>query len=458
MTVTILREADTNNKIIPGFVQENDTVHSKIIMQSEGEIRELARCSNVTLHLDCTGGIIKGAQKHNYLYHALVYQRVKRTPPIPAISMVTKKNTSYCIEDMLAPLLNNYSKVHGTDLAPKCIVTDHSFANLHAIVAAFKLGNLPDYLDKVWNLTDEEEPDFPLIKLCKAHFMKTIAMRCKKNYPGLKPKDRRIIMVYFAHMIKAHCKDDLYRAFRDLAKILQSPFIGEEVRRLLDPDHCIDLPSDYVEPTHAVVVENIGRYRDKCSAGRKFTSVAEEVRENLSHKGATSTSNHLYSPKMIEDLLTFYMPFTPLWCGVHGGTETNGLVEGWHKIVKCDILQRKRTTPGSFVRTMYKQTCARVAESAADYKIKETKRKTKEGAKEYEERWSKKTRNEKPSYTSEAKSKFKLIQSTRSEDEQIRKTKDSNSADTLTLKKKKESQTLIYIAQKNSSLEKSQNF
>ncbi|KAF2362590.1 hypothetical protein FHG87_006663, partial [Trinorchestia longiramus] len=161
-----------------------------------------------------------------YLYHALVYQRVSGAPPLTAISMLTKRNSTDTIESMLATLIVNYRKVVGKALAPKCVVTDHSFTNLNAILAAFQLGDLTTYLDRVWALPEEED-HFSLIKLCKAHFMKNIAVNAKVKFPKLKPKQRRLIMAYFAAMTEAQGKNELYATFRDFAQLIQSPSIEE---------------------------------------------------------------------------------------------------------------------------------------------------------------------------------------------------------------------------------------
>ncbi|KAF2346990.1 hypothetical protein FHG87_022255 [Trinorchestia longiramus] len=139
---------------------------------------------------------------------------------------------------------------------------------------------LTSYLDRVWALSEEDDPHFPLIKLCKAHFMKNIAVNAKAKYPKLKPKQRRLIMTYFAAMIEAQGKNELYATFRDFVQLIQSPWIEEDIETLIEHYKNSETPAldlNFVEPTHALIVEDVGRYRDKCAVGKKFEAVAEEV-------------------------------------------------------------------------------------------------------------------------------------------------------------------------------------
>ncbi|KAF2346908.1 Reverse transcriptase RNA-dependent DNA polymerase [Trinorchestia longiramus] len=247
---------------------------------------------------------------------------------------------------------------------------------------------LTSYLDRVWALSEEEDPHFPLIKLCKAHFIKNIAVNAKAKYPKLKPKQRRLIMTYFAVMIEAQGKNELYATFRDFVQLIQSPWSEEDIETLIEHYKNSETPAldlNFVEPTHALIVEDVGRYRDKCAVGKKFEAVAEEVMKEKYLPG--TKENEYYSLEFMEYVLTYCMPFTPLWCGIQGGTKTNGLVEGWHKIIKLDILQKKRITLPAFVTTMYKQTKARTIESAHDYKIVKKKSTSKIGDDHFVERW-----------------------------------------------------------------------
>ncbi|KAF2359005.1 Zinc-finger domain of monoamine-oxidase A repressor R1 [Trinorchestia longiramus] len=161
-----------------------------------------------------------------------------------------------------------------------------------------------------------------------------------------------------------------YTRSSETVQLIQSLWIVEDIETLIEHYKNSETPAldlNFVEPTHVLVVEDVGRYRDKCAVGKKFAIVAEEVKEEKYLQG--TEENEYYSLEFMEYVLTYCMLFMPLWCGIQGDTKTNGLVEGWHKIVKSDILQKKRITPSAFVTTMYKQTKARTIESAHDYKI-----------------------------------------------------------------------------------------
>ncbi|KAF2354184.1 hypothetical protein FHG87_015058 [Trinorchestia longiramus] len=218
------------------------------------------------------------------------------------------------------------------------------------------------------------------VEECDKDLCQSAVVNAKAKYQKLKPKQRRLIMTYFGAMIEAQGKNELYATFRDFAQLIQSPWIKEDIQTLIEHYKNSETPAldlNFVEPTHALVGKDVGRYRNKCAVGKKFEVDAEGVKKEKYLQG--TEGNEYYSLEFMEYVLTYCMPFTPLWCGIQGGTKTNGLVEGWYKIVKSDILQKKRITPSSFVTTMYKQTKARTIESAHDYKIVKKKSTSKTG-------------------------------------------------------------------------------
>jgi hypothetical protein len=130
--------------------------------------------------LDSTGGIIKGEKTGDYLYHAVVYQPQSGTPALPAVSMLSKNNSTVTIQHMLATLVENYGKVKGKKLFPKMIVPDHSFANIHAILRAFKLWDLTSYLHDVWGLV-------------RRHGRSDLSRRCLRNFQKINPMNSNSI-------------------------------------------------------------------------------------------------------------------------------------------------------------------------------------------------------------------------------------------------------------------------
>ncbi|KAF2347406.1 hypothetical protein FHG87_021838 [Trinorchestia longiramus] len=87
-------------------------------------------------------------------------------------------------------------------------------------------------------------------------------------------------MTNFAAMIEAQGKNELFATFRNFAQLIESPWIEEDIETLIDHYKNSEIPAldlNFVEPTHALVVEDISRYRDKCAVGKKFEAVAEEL-------------------------------------------------------------------------------------------------------------------------------------------------------------------------------------
>lgn len=60
LTAEVLRQADVESKVLPGYVQAENRVAGTKILFTEDQLRELARCNDdITLHMDATGSIIK---------------------------------------------------------------------------------------------------------------------------------------------------------------------------------------------------------------------------------------------------------------------------------------------------------------------------------------------------------------------------------------------------------------
>ena len=82
----------------------------------------------------------------------------------------------------------------------------------------------------------------------------------------------------------------------------------------------------------------------------------------LGHKVLANDKNVCYYPKILEYLLTYYMPLLPLWSGIilskvkvnAVSTESNAQVENWFKIVKHSIFQSQiNIRVGDFVRHIF---------------------------------------------------------------------------------------------------------
>jgi hypothetical protein len=244
----VLRKADVDSKVLPGYVQAENRLCGTKILFTEDQLKELARCDEeITLHMDATGSIIKKNKNEKpFLYHAVVFSKGEGNPPLPAIEMISQENSTTQVADMLTHLRNDFKKINNKELTVKRIVTDQSWPNINAILSAFQLGNIEEYLNKLWEL-DSSQYTGTVIKLCYAHIMKNISSKAKKYLPFAKSKERFTLLVLFSRMADCTTKDELEKEFKLLAKLLLSPTLNPDAPDDIDcsnQEHLEDFSED----------------------------------------------------------------------------------------------------------------------------------------------------------------------------------------------------------------------
>ena len=116
----------------------------------------------------------------------------------------------------------------------------------------------------------------------------------------------------------------------------------------------------------------------------------------------------LYSPEILEYILTYYMPLLPLWSGIilskvniDGiSTDGNAEVENWFKIVKhCIFKSQNNMRVGDFIRCIFTHIGDRLASfefafQPLGHKVFKVKEKVREATNEEESReiWGKRKR------------------------------------------------------------------
>lgn len=333
----------------------------------------------------------------------MVFNKGEGTPPLPAIEMISQENTTTQVVDMLTHLRQDFRKVNNKELKVKTIVTDHSWPNINAILSAFQLGNICSYLDLLWD-TEISQYTGTIIKLCYAHIMKNVSSKAKKYLPTATSQQRYALLVLFSRMADCTSKQELDENFKQMAIILLSPTLNCET---LNNITCLtkdklqlhsDVETDTEQENKQKSIEPGTRIRDRCAAGRHFDDMARVIKESIGHSD-DSEPNDLYSPALLENLLTNLLPYAPLWSSLHGKRKTNAIVENHHKIIKHDVL-KERVDVASFLTCMFRNVKQRAREYAADFapRQKVKKKRTAKCITDDEERWFKKGRKRNNTY------------------------------------------------------------
>ena len=95
--------------------------------------------------------------------------------------------------------------------------------------------------------------------------------------------------------------------------------------------------------------------------GRYFTSIYKDISTDIVIESARSSSNQMYSPSVIEYIITYYMPILPLWSNLLADSfendpliRTNAVVENRDRILKRTIMKSAtKLTQGDFIKKLY---------------------------------------------------------------------------------------------------------
>ena len=155
-----------------------------VVMFTETQLllaKEAAQKSpRLTLHLDVTGSVVqKCGQSPIYLYAVVLPTPVKGEPSLPLLEWLSDSHNTTTIASVLFTWW--LSAIHYIP-PPAVIVTDNSWAFLHATSKVFNNLSLEDQMDKQWQVLsgDELPTGFVSLRLCASHYIKAIGNRLSK--------------------------------------------------------------------------------------------------------------------------------------------------------------------------------------------------------------------------------------------------------------------------------------
>lgn len=356
------------------------------------------------IHFDATGSVVKRPPLKNckqiYFYTAVV--RISSSQRIcPIFSMISSTHDSNTIFKLLHDF-RYFCESHNHWPAFSKVVSDFSFANLHAISKAFNMCSLSEYIEKCYySHTD----NLIGIHLCCAHFLKMVA----KDIDKLAKNKHQAL--YFKDLIALATKIeniDLFDIFVTQTYILlNSEFNNNQV-------------SNSVSFLEMILVGT----NDKITISPptlKSSSTSDPLELDSQDKGLLKSSpyykrafdlitpitfvfdhenterNKYFNKEVFSIILNKYIPLAPLWNSQllqTGKPLSNSLVENYFGQLKNVTLEGERNIKCSnFIRKVRKEILALHLE--CKLKIKKS-RLTKKGStdateeKQSQEIWSKK--------------------------------------------------------------------
>lgn len=409
MIKEILRENDTQNKKILGYIHFFSVDPFTVIMFTEDTIRLYREAcnSNIPLHLDATGSIVNKIpnQTKRVFYYALVLRK-DGCPTIPVAEMITNSNTTVTITLFLGKIKEAATTLFNRAILPVRVEVDFSWAIINSILLIFNAESIIKYLHKCWEACTqkEERPSFSVVHFCAFHMLGI--MKYKFRDLKIHKKLKEFGKFSFALMMMSKTLEEGSHTYTHICRALGNEKRNRECNESIDylkrlvenlpekteeASECV-FHMDPEEKTHYGILTE-GTIRSRSPFDRHFTKLRE--RALCDHdKHAFDNDNEYHCPDMLN-IIQMYLYLFPLWSAVfleNGLTrDTNSLVENWFRQVKQYICKEKHLTPGSFVRKTHTQVVGRCREYSILNQKQQLRGKTtrKRNIDISEEQWSK---------------------------------------------------------------------
>jgi hypothetical protein len=173
-------------RLIHGYIQTIGLTPFSALLFTEKQIElNVKACKDpqpCTVHFDSTGSVVTRIEGEKIpMYYCLLME----DGSLPVMEMLCTCHTAAFVCAQLE-MFQHYVRLmnNGKAVFPQCVVTDYSFAPIHACMLALGNGSLIEYFQKCAKILngDADEEDIMLstvLVVCYAHVMKNMAVRLK---------------------------------------------------------------------------------------------------------------------------------------------------------------------------------------------------------------------------------------------------------------------------------------
>ena len=322
------------DKHINGYIQSLSYNPFIVHLYSENQIKILKLFKNKRniVHLDATGSIIRkidSSQKKVFYYALTVGHPDYSTSPVPIAEMISSAHSSAEITYFLHKWALEAKKIVGSELNIGQIEIDYSWALIHSVCSAFLKCDLETYLNKCWTKIEfDPEGEFInyniIIHLCSAHLLNGICYHVNKKFK-LNKNVRKLLLFSVGYIVCCTDINKINNVFRSLCIVFLSGNLDDNVTyNILNLESHISNDSYTIED---IILEDDSEYnpfendenrtyREKSPFGRHFAKILKKCNEIVGEVDSNIELNPNYNPKVIEYLLSYYMPLLPLWSGI----------------------------------------------------------------------------------------------------------------------------------------------
>ncbi|KAF0288512.1 Fatty acid oxidation complex subunit alpha [Amphibalanus amphitrite] len=413
-TMDVSRSEDGTSKILKGGVQLIGKVPLVVHLYREHFLRKYHRAPT-PLHLDATGSVTRQVgEKQPFLYALIAESPEAETRSYPLAHLLAESHTVPTVAHFLSQLAHGYWLVTRATLEPPRIVTDFSWALIHAVAEGLMKTTTLAYLETCWKAVSNSDPrPASLISLCGAHISHSFSSTLKGK--GVEGAAKMGYMWLFAKMQQASSLPALDQCFRKLCILAMSTECVDHLD-LSDLNSAAAAGSDgdaddgEIEKDPVPEDEHAKTYRARTSFGRHFEDVARRAREEDVKASVKQVTNPYFCPELVEYLLRAVMPLAPLWSQILTDCViSNAAVESHMRVLKKQLLVgRTRLRPGDFVRLLIKDTASKMKDDLVPTRPvpKGKKRKALDALthpEAQEENWAKRDHSKRPTWYARAR-------------------------------------------------------
>ena len=388
------------------------------------------------LHLDCTGSVVRRIPQQSAPF---LYCGVMADSNIPAFEFLTTRHDAVWLGGLMQLFVRDVRACNGgRTVTVRHVVTDFSYAIIHAVLSAFNNMDFNAYVRTTYAVlsravTSDRLRSLTFLHLCAAHTMKALSRRLVRKESD--KKKRQTTLQLFAILQRTTSLEQAFVVYKHVYIVLCSPHatttVAASLDELISELHGDIAPADDSQPLcpiddagewDAVDVRNLKKSSPFTGA---FAAAIADIDVSMDNVDASANVN--CSPagfECIRDVIHVY----PLWSCVlqndvtqyasdshtiDRSTEsqwptcaTNAKVESYFKSVKHGRLAGKlRVRPRDFLMAEMTKIVGKLKERKLPKQSPRTRR-VREGA-DAREMW-KRRRQRTPAYGTKSKAEDRL--------------------------------------------------
>lgn len=248
------------------------------------------------------------------------------------------------------------------------VVTDFSFASIHAVIRSFNDMSLLDYLKQCYsiccNSSTSNNVGFVSLHLCCAHFMKMVSKDARKII--CHDARENIVKDLIARCMTLTNLSEIKLWFKYICTIFLSKYenlnFTNAYNKIMKMTHNSEKTDGFYNEHHLCENEDYEISADKSGytlyKSSPFYKLFVTIKENADIDNHGNKINEFYSHDFIQILITKYMPYVPLWSRLILAKKypskcrlSNSYVESYFGNMKSNILEGERSMKCSrFVR------------------------------------------------------------------------------------------------------------